>query len=183
MKKHNDGYVLPLALVVMVVLCLVAVTVMSFSLKGLKSQQASIQRMQAQYEAAGEIEKTVARVMHITYTESFFNNVSDTTTLTGGEDKGAKSTATESLASEAGITVADDAWIENNGIYSCVVSLSETKDAVRIDCTLLLENVIVPYEGGYKLETPTVSYLSYEINSIISAEETPSGAEGGDAGG
>ncbi len=60
MRKHNEGYALPFVLVVSVVMCLIAVTVMSFSLKNLQVQQASVQRTQAKYDAAGKIEEIVA---------------------------------------------------------------------------------------------------------------------------
>lgn len=62
MKKHNEGYTLPLVMVVMVILCLVAVSIMSVALRNLKAQQASVQRMQDQYVAAGMIEKVVAQL-------------------------------------------------------------------------------------------------------------------------
>lgn len=58
--KRNDGYALPFVLVVMVVVCLIAVSVMSFSLRCLQSQQASIESMVAKYEALGEVEKVIA---------------------------------------------------------------------------------------------------------------------------
>lgn len=70
MKKRDEGYVLPLVLVVMVVLCLVAVSVMSFALNNYKSQQASVQRMQDQYAAQGEIEKVVAKIAGVTNDDS-----------------------------------------------------------------------------------------------------------------
>lgn len=60
MKKHDDGYVLPYVMVIMTVLALVASFIMASSLRNLQSQQASIQRMESQYTAAGEIEKVVA---------------------------------------------------------------------------------------------------------------------------
>ena len=58
--KRDDGYALPFVLVVSVVMCLIAVTVMSFSLKNLQVQQDSIQRTQAKYDAAGKVEKIIA---------------------------------------------------------------------------------------------------------------------------
>lgn len=62
MKKHNEGYVLPFVLVVLVVVCLVAVSLLSASLTNLNRQQASIDRMEAKYEAQGELEKTIANL-------------------------------------------------------------------------------------------------------------------------
>lgn len=56
MKKHDEGYVLPLVLVVMIVMCLIATSLMSFSLQNLKSQQASIDRMVEKYKAEGVVE-------------------------------------------------------------------------------------------------------------------------------
>lgn len=71
MKKRDEGYVLPLVLVVMVILCLVAVSVMSFALNNYKSQQASVQRMQDQYAAQGEIEKIVAKLDNLGNSQFF----------------------------------------------------------------------------------------------------------------
>ena len=51
MKKHNDGYVLPFVLVVLVVVCFVAVTLMSSALTNLQRQKASVQRMEDKYVA------------------------------------------------------------------------------------------------------------------------------------
>lgn len=62
MKKHDEGYVLPLVLVVMIVMCLIATSLMSFSLQNLKSQQASIDRMVEKYEAEGAVEIVVAKL-------------------------------------------------------------------------------------------------------------------------
>ena len=60
MKKHNEGYALPFVLVVLIVLCIIAVGIMDFSLRNLRSQQNTIQRMEAKYETAGKIEEIVA---------------------------------------------------------------------------------------------------------------------------
>jgi type II secretory pathway component PulJ len=62
MKKHNDGYALPFVLVVMVVVCLIAVSVMSFSLRCLQSQQASIARMTDKYKAMGRLEIVISQL-------------------------------------------------------------------------------------------------------------------------
>lgn len=74
MRKHNDGYVLPFVLVVLVVVCLVAVSLMSSALSNLQRQQASIQRMEAKYAAQGEIERAVTNwdtKVNQTYTGNF----------------------------------------------------------------------------------------------------------------
>lgn len=73
--NRNDGYALPFVLVVMVVVCLIAVSVMSFSLRCLQSQQASIESMAAKYEALGEIEKTIAQIENAPFKLTEFENV------------------------------------------------------------------------------------------------------------
>ena len=62
MKRHNEGYALPFVLVVLVVMCIIAVGIMDFSLRNLQSQKATIQRIEAKYEAAGKIEEIVAAI-------------------------------------------------------------------------------------------------------------------------
>ena len=64
MKKYNEGYALPFVLVVLVVMCIIAVGIMDFSLRNLQSQKATIQRMEAKYEAAGKIEEIVAAIQN-----------------------------------------------------------------------------------------------------------------------
>jgi len=63
MIRKNEGYALPFVLVVSIVMCLIAVAVMSFSLDNLQAQQNSIQRMQAKYEATGQIEQLIAQIL------------------------------------------------------------------------------------------------------------------------
>lgn len=65
MRKHDEGYALPLVLVVMVVICLISSTILSFSLKNLQSQSASVERMTDKYQAQGEIEKVIAELNQI----------------------------------------------------------------------------------------------------------------------
>ena len=62
MKKHDEGYALVFVLVVLVVLCIIAIGIMDFSLRNLESQQNTIHRMEAKYEAAGKIEEIVAAI-------------------------------------------------------------------------------------------------------------------------
>lgn len=59
MRKYNEGYVLPLVLVVLVVLCTVSLSVMAPAVSNLKVQEASIQRMQDRYEVLGKAKESV----------------------------------------------------------------------------------------------------------------------------
>lgn len=49
MKKHNEGYVLVLVLVVILVISLLSAAILSFSLKNLQNQQAAVDRMEEEY--------------------------------------------------------------------------------------------------------------------------------------
>ena len=62
MKKHDEGYTLPLVMVVLLVLAIVAVTIMTTSMNNMLRQQDFIEQMQDQYAAQGEIEKIVAQL-------------------------------------------------------------------------------------------------------------------------
>ncbi len=62
MKKRDEGYVLAFVLVVIVVICLVAVSMMTVSLRNLEAQTASVERMQDKYQALGLMEETIASV-------------------------------------------------------------------------------------------------------------------------
>ena len=96
MKKYNEGYALPFVLVVLVVMCIIAVGIMDFSLRNLQSQKATIQRMEAKYEAAGEIEKIYAAAINNTAgakfdssEKLFFSIVAGTLRVAaGGDDEG-----------------------------------------------------------------------------------------------
>ena len=61
-NKHNEGYTLPLVMVVLLVLAIVAVTIMTTSLKNMLRQQQFIDTMKDQYAAQGQIEKIVAQL-------------------------------------------------------------------------------------------------------------------------
>lgn len=62
MKRNDEGYVLILVLVVMIVLSLVAASVLTVSLRNLQNQQASLERMQDKYTAQGRIEQKVSEI-------------------------------------------------------------------------------------------------------------------------
>ena len=56
MLKRKDGYVLIYVLLVVILLGLFALTISSTSMRNLRAQQNSLSRMEAQYEAEGQIE-------------------------------------------------------------------------------------------------------------------------------
>lgn len=66
MIKRNEGYTLPFVLVVMVVLCTVAISITSVTLRNLVNQQKFMDRMTDRYAAQGQIEMIVAQLDTVT---------------------------------------------------------------------------------------------------------------------
>lgn len=64
MKKHDEGYTIPLVLVVMVIMILVASLVLANSLQTAQNQQEAILQMKDKYAAEGKIEILVAQLMN-----------------------------------------------------------------------------------------------------------------------
>ena len=60
MKKHDEGYVMLLVVVVILVLSIVSAALMSMTVVNLKNQRNSVNRMQEKYSALGELEKKIA---------------------------------------------------------------------------------------------------------------------------
>lgn len=157
MRKHNEGYVLPLVLVVMVIMALIAVGVMSVSLHNLQTQKADIERMQAQYAAQGEIEKTVAQLASDLDTPP----ITVAQTITVKESQTYVDTIIKNRLSYATIT-----WSSEEAL-DCSVTFEMTEGTAKIQCTLMLANVIAQNtEGGstnYMVNAPQISYEAYEI--------------------
>ena len=61
MKKHDEGYVMLLVVVVILVLSIVSASLMSMTVANLKNQRNSVDRMQEKYSAQGELEKEIAK--------------------------------------------------------------------------------------------------------------------------
>ena len=60
MKKHNEGYVLPLVMVVLVILSAFSLSVLAPAVSNLKAQQASTALMQDRYTAISLAEKKLS---------------------------------------------------------------------------------------------------------------------------
>jgi len=70
MKRNDDGYVLPLVLVVLLVLGIVVSSVLAASLQNLRFQNNSIARTEARCEAEGVVEIVKAQVLALVGEES-----------------------------------------------------------------------------------------------------------------
>lgn len=149
MRKRNEGYSLVLVLVVLVVICLVATFILSFSLSNLKNQQASVERMQDRYAAAGEIEKIVAEL----------------------EDRAA------SFEGAQTITLDDEVFSQNNPKVSFAdksITISATCGTIRVECGLSFDAESVEFDGTntYTLQNCIgVEYVSYQISTVEEVAE------------
>lgn len=152
MRKYNEGYALPFVVVVMLVLCLVAVSILTFSLQNLQNQQTSIERMQDKYEAQGDVEKKIANLASISSTDYV--------------DLPQATAEIESILGQEMVT-----W---NNSYSCTFSDSVRRGSVEISYTVILNNIIVQDGNGYRIQKPTISYTNYKVSYVeATGEDAP----------
>jgi len=164
MKKHNEGYTLPLVLVVMIVMCLIAVSVMSVALHNLQAQKAPITRMQDKYEAQGEVETVIAII------EKGLSNplILHHTQLANAKEDVEKVISDVNEQSDADCSFVE--WIDGTH-GSCTVKILCMSDMTKIECVIRLNSVI---DAEYSIQIPEITYDAYAI-SVIS-EEVPDDA-------
>lgn len=141
MKKHDEGYVLPLVLVVMIVMCLIATSLMSFSLQNLKSQQASIERMAEKYEAEGIIEIILTKLGGI--------NVSELKDTINGTNNGY-------VLEVNGISTENEPYVEFT-----VEKEDQAKVSIKCKLNLIIEDSCIA----------AFSYAKYEVSNIGGSAE------------
>ena len=140
MRKYNEGYSLVMVLAVLVIIGLLATIILSFSLQNLQNQHASIDRMTAEYEAAGEIEKRIAQL----------------------EDQLAQVKTDLVMVRFADGTVSED---DRTVTYTA----TDAKGTCSISCTLKLIVQSMEkdstYEDGYKVTKWTdIAVVSYDVS-------------------
>ena len=160
MKKHDEGYVLAFVMVVIVVLCLVAVSLMSISLNNMEAQSASVQRMQDKYAAMGTVEQVVA----------ILNTTAGTATGKGDADEAIASI----LSGQSGVSVrvtskpgAGDAF---SG-FEADVTISAQSNDIQIVCGLSWNGTLSKENGIYAVTTTECKYTSYQISAVGTGEE------------
>lgn len=70
MKKHNEGYSLPLVLVVMAVLAALASGLMTVVMRNMEAQQSSVAIMQNQYAAQGKLEMVISELCQFDFADA-----------------------------------------------------------------------------------------------------------------
>lgn len=190
MKKHEEGYVMILVVVVILVLSIVSAALMSLGVTNMKSQVASVERMQDKYSAQGEVEKVVAVLSTETTVEYDLMEAEPEAVAEMEEGTEDNTGDTEQKREMKKAAVAD--WIKtvtqlseatveiNEDQYSCIISLSRTAESgkTQIDCKLFLSGTVTDVSEAeignrvYEIKPAPVEYHSYEINTT---------SEGGDS--
>lgn len=168
MKKHNEGYALPYVLVVFLIISLIAVSILSVSLNNLQSQKASIQRMEEQYVAQGEIEKVEALLGNMLNKNNPFisegilvSDIKDVVNCTVGSPVEIK---TDNKIKELTLTVVS----EKETVQICAV-FKITGSEIKYDET----------QAQYGIEDPVLTYDSYTISAIEPSTEPSTEEVGG----
>ena len=168
MKKYDEGYALPFVLVVFLVLSLIATSVLTFSLKNLQSQQASIQRAKDQYAAQGEIEKAYVQLSCL-----LENEVTDFQ-----RSKVEESINTVCVVAGTGsYTVSCVEVAYNDADGSLEVHLLTNLNPVNVACVIKITGTITENDlsgdgvaDTYKVNNAKLSYESYTVTTNGGAE-------------
>lgn len=167
MKKRDEGYVLAFVLVVIVVICLVAVSMMTVSLRNLEAQTASVERMQEKYKLQGMMEENISA---ITWEIPFAPYDSD-------EDK--KRNLKESFtkfegvsAVNASIAAADEGADDVlNVIVDLKLSVPPDGYDYVINAVMHWEAKIIEKDGAYEISESETTYTSYEVVPVETGVE------------
>lgn len=186
-KRYDDGYVLVYVVVVIVILSILVPAACANSLRNLKAQQASVERMQQLYEAEGQIERFVAEMQSKAVELSGSGYSSDAVA------KGAAESAFEEAVNGILNTVLNDStgfdpdWEGGQ----CVVPVTSEVENIKItaDIRVTLGIKITPpdttgtedgseSEYKYKITSCTITYDSYDISASTETKNTGEGADG-----
>lgn len=200
-KRYDDGYVLVYVVVVIVILSILVPAACANSLRNLKAQQASVERMQQLYEAEGQIERFVAEIENGAMNlkeEKERGNTSDAKKAIEKAFVGTKSTententenSTDTVLDQAvsvsGITKENRNWSENDSLsWPCykISAVSKTGNIqIETKLTVKLEADIKSWSEGegeskveyysYNITSCTITYDSYDISASTETKNT-----------
>ena len=81
MKKHNEGYVLPLVMVVLVILSAFALSVLAPAVSNLKAQQASIERTKQRFLMIADANESIAVFQNYSFSNAISTPNHDSASL------------------------------------------------------------------------------------------------------
>lgn len=161
MRKHNEGYVLAMVMVVIAVLALVASIMLSMGLNNVQTQQAYVERMQEKYEAEGQLEVVVASL-----------NALESQLLNGNIDSGAVKTAIENVIKPINGEVKDSKLSKWQNINSNQSDLLK-KYKFEYEATLLMKSMAEPGETETVMVTVEIK-LDGTVANVANGVETGS---------
>lgn len=162
MKKHDEGYVLAFVMVVILVLCIVAVSLMTASINNLKAQNAAVQRMVDKYAAQGVIEQVVSVI---------------DSEITISKENGLKAGLEERLGEYITVTLdhvdgnTEDPEAVLTGFSATLQLTSQPADSsARIEATIEWKADVTTEGNKYRITTTTLNYTSYQISTVETGE-------------
>ena len=174
MRKYDEGYTVPLVLVVMVILVMVASLVLAGSLQTAKAQQQAIAQMQEKYQAQGQIEMLVAQLL----TESEYASMMEITEIATKDHiialcgSAGVTLVTDDVTNEAGeiiiakpaYSLEKDALTEKNVLTYCFTVKSQYNDTqITAQLTLVCDIVENEANGNKTVSLPKITYETYQI--------------------
>lgn len=163
MKKHNEGYTLAMVLMVLLVLTAVSLAVLTAAGRNLTFQRDSLDRLNAQYQAQGQVERMLGELLQGT----------SSPTVVADEEAAVLDWLNSCGLTQpqiTGITMEEDR-------LTCSVSLtcSETvgkytytvEAVIAVSAKLRIEKNDLENITGYTVSDVTTEYTSYEIGGRL----------------
>ena len=158
MRKRDEGYALAFVLVVVVVICLVAVSMMTVSLRNLEAQTASVERMKDKYEAQGIVEQIVSSI------DSEFKCAklaAEHPVESSLEDHFSE---LNSAVKDVEVNVAN-ATEGNSFTAKLVISALSNDGSVQVNAVIAIVANVTDGTNEYIVSNPNVTYISHEVVS------------------
>ena len=169
-RKHDEGYALVFALVVLLFLSIVAMSMMQLTGRDLNAQIASIDRMKAQYAAQGELEKKIGILENNSGEKNLTQIFGSDLDIEGDMVDTSRVTAVVHISHNAGPG-------EYQVLIECKLRMI-ARDGSRFFTEDSEEDVVYKLNGSCIVE-----YLSFKMTSEKIPEATTAPSEGGSEGG
>ena len=193
MKRYDEGYALALVLVVLVVVCLVAASILTLAVDNLTAQQNFVSRMQEEYTAKGKMEQIQANLeldiqKRSVQPENAEKQYKINDSLLTSIIDGITNQYSLDMSKPAETNEPEE---QNLAIHGMLISATVFSGEVQIQCEYLLSGTAiyleqVTFEEGtpqpktietYVIENPELKIIKYEITTVEPTETTVSGEE------
>lgn len=182
-KKFDEGYSLPLVLVVMAVLAALASGLMTVVMRNMEAQQSSVAIMQNQYAAQGKLEMVIAELCQFDFADAQGATTTSQTII--------KNKVTELCENnDVEVPVFGEYILgnaENSSFTATEETLFEKEFSLDITLTAINESVKVIYDvtysgyvsetveegrGYYLITAPEITYHSYKADMVTGGNGT-----------